>query len=209
MYRYKCVNIQNCYRAFYSIDCESSSDIWFCRDCNGCTDCFGCVNLRKQSFCIFNEPMGSKEAYMEKLKELKLDSRKGIKNIKRKVVEFWKTGITKYMHEKQNDNATGDYIYNSKNIKESWIVYGGWNIKYSQYLIAPTTKDSYDLTQFGDNAELFYEILQGGSGGSNVRFSWFAVNEDRNIDYCIQVMTSHDMFGCIGLRKKGFYILKN
>ncbi|HBM15130.1 MAG TPA: hypothetical protein DD381_02110 [Lentisphaeria bacterium] len=204
---YECVNIQNCYRAFYSIDCESSSDIWFCRDCNGCTDCFGCVNLRKQSFCIFNEPMGSKEAYMEKLKELKLDSRKGIKNIKRKVVEFWKTGITKYMHEKQNDNATGDYIYNSKNIKESWIVYGGWNIKYSQYLIAPTTKDSYDLTQFGDNAELFYEILQGGSGGSNVRFSWFAVNEDRNIDYCIQVMTSHDMFGCIGLRKKGFYIL--
>jgi len=204
---YECVNIQNCYRAFYSIDCESSSDVWFCRDCNGCLDCFGCVNLRKQSFCIFNEPMGSKEAYMEKLKEFKLDSRKSIRIIKKKVIEFWKTGITKYMHEKQNDNATGDYIYNSKDIKESFIVHDSRNVKYSQYLVAPNVKDSYDFTQFGNNVELHYEVLQGGNGGSNVLFSWFAVNENRNIDYCIQVMTSHDMFGCIGLRKKGFYIL--
>ncbi len=204
---YECVNLQNCYRAFYSVDCESSSDIWFCRDCNGCTDCFGCVNLRKQSFHIFNEPMGTKEAYLEKLKELGLGSRKGIKSIKRKVSEFWKNGITKYMHEKQSDNATGDYIYNSKDVKESWIVHESRNLKYCQYLVAPNVKDSYDFTQFGNNVELHYEVLQGGNGGSNVRFSWFAVNENQNVDYCIQVMTSHDMFGCIGLRKKGFYIL--
>ncbi len=204
---YECVNLQNCYRAFYSIDCESSSDIMFCRDCNGCTDCFGCVNLRKQSYCIFNEPMGSKEAYEEKLKEFGLDSRNKREEIKKKVHEFWKTGITKYMHEKQNDNATGDYVYNSKNIKESWIVHEGWNLKYCQYLVSPNVKDSYDYTQFGNNTELHYEVLQGGNGGSNIRFSWFAVNENRDIDYCMQIMTSHDMFGCIGLQKKGFYIL--
>ncbi len=214
---YECVNVQNCYRAFYSVDCESSSDIWFCKDCNGCTDCFGCVNLRKQSYCIYNEPMGSKEAYVAKLAELVrpndgsvgrgLDSRKNIEVLKKQVREFWDNGITKYMHEKQTDDVSGDYIYNSRNVKESWIVHEGWNVKYSQYLIAATTKDSYDFTQYGENAELHYEILQGGGGGSRVRFSWFVPNENRDMDYCMQVMTSHDMFGCIGLRKKEYCIL--
>lgn len=204
---YECVNLQNCYRAFYSVDCESSSDIYFCRDCNGCTDCFGCVNLRKQSYCIYNEPMGNKANYMARLAELGLGSRENLKIIKNKVKEIWNNGVTKYMHEKQNDNVTGDYIYNSKNIKESWIVNEGWNLKYCQYLVASNVKDSYDFTQFGNNAELHYEVLQGGNGGSNVKFSWFVPSENRDIDYCMQVMTSHDMFGCIGLRKKGFFIL--
>lgn len=204
---YECVNVQNCYRAFYSIDSESSSDIWFCRDCNGCTDCFGCVNLRKQSYCIFNEPMGSKEAYTARLKELGFDSRKNLEEIKKKVKEIWKNGVTKFMHEKQTDNVSGDYLYNSKNTHDSWIVHEGWNLRYCQYLVAPNVKDSYDFTQFGNNVERHYEVLQGGNGGSNVRFSWFTPNENQSIDYCMQVMTSHDMFGCIGLRKKGYFIL--
>jgi hypothetical protein len=204
---YECVNVQNCYRAFYSIDCESSSDIYFCRDCNGCTDCFGCVNLRKQSYCIFNEPMGSKQAYMEKLKELGIDSRKNLVEIKEKVKEFWAKGIYKYMHEKQVQDVSGDYITNSRSTIESWIVSEGWNLKYCQYLVAPNTKDSYDYTQFGNNVERVYECLQAGNGGSNIRFSWFAVNENTEVDYCMQIMTSKNMFGCIGMRKKEFCIL--
>lgn len=204
---YECVNIQNCYRAFYSIDCESSSNLWFCRDCNGCTDCFGCVNLRKQSYCIWNVPMGSKDAYDAKLKELGLDTRDGIEKNKKEARELWKRGIYKYMHEKQNQDATGDYIYNSRSITQSWIVHEGWNVKYSQYLVAPNVKDSYDFTQFGNNVEKFYEVLQGGNGGSRVRFSWFVPNENRELDYCMQVMTSHDLFGCIGMRKTEYCIL--
>ncbi len=204
---YECVNTQNCYRAFYSMDCESSSDIWFCRDCNGCTDCFGCVNLRKQSYCIFNQPYGSKEAYEAKLAELGLNSRANLDEIRKQVRDFWNQGITKFMHEKQTDNVSGDYIYNSKNVHDSWIVHEGWNVKYSQYLVTASTKDSYDFTQYGDGAELHYEILQGGGGGSRVRFSWFVPSENRDMDYCMQVMTSHDMFGCIGMRKKQYCIL--
>ena len=204
---YECVNVQNCYRAFYSVDCESSSDIWFSRDCNGCTDCFGCVNLRKQSYCIFNQPYGNKEVYQAKLVELGLDSRANLDEIKKQVADFWHESIKKYMHEKQTEGVSGDYIYNSKNVTDSWIVHEGWNVKYSQYLVAASTKDSYDFTQYGDGAELHYEILQGGGGGSRVRFSWFVPSENREIDYCMQVMTSHDMFGCIGLRKKEYCIL--
>ncbi|MCC6323287.1 hypothetical protein IT400_00685 [Candidatus Nomurabacteria bacterium] len=204
---YECVNVQNCYRAFYSIDCESSSDIWFSRDCNGCTDCFGCVNLRKQSYCIFNEQMGNKANYLAKLEELGINSRKNIGELKKQAHEFWKKGIHKYMHKKQVQDVSGDYIYNSRNTHHSWIVHEGWNVKYCQYLVAPNTKDTYDITQFGNNIERHYEVLQGGNGGSNVRFSWFVPNENTEIDYCMQVMTSHDMLGCIGMRKKEFCIL--
>ncbi len=206
---YECVNVQNCYRAFYSVDCESSSDIYFCRDCTGCTDCFGCINLRKQSYCVYNEPMGTKEAYQARLAELGIDtgSRANVESLKPQIVEFWKQGLYKYMHEKQNEGCTGDYIYNSRNVNKSWIVQEGWNVKYSQYLVAMGTKDSYDFTQFGDKAELHCEVLQGGGASSRVRFSWFVPNENQNIDYCMQVMTSHDMFGSIGMRKTQYCIL--
>jgi hypothetical protein len=204
---YECVNVQNCYRAFYSVDCESSSDIYFCRDCTGCTDCFGCINLRKQSYCIYNEPMGTKEAYQARLAEMGIESRANVEALKPQIKEFWAQGLYKYMHEKQNEDCTGDYIYNSRNVTDSWIVQEGWNIKYSQYLVAMGAKDSYDFTQFGDKSELHYEILQGGGGGQRVRFSWFVPNENQNVDYGMQVMTSHDMFGCIGMRKTEYCIL--
>ena len=204
---YESVNLQNCYRAFYSVDCESSSDIWFCRDCTGCTDCFGCINLRKQSYCIYNEPMGTKEAYQARLAELGVTSRAALDALKPQIAGVWDQGLYKYMHEKQNEDSTGDYIYNSRNVTESWIVYQGWNLKYCQYLVAPNVKDSYDLTQFGNDIELHYDTLVAGNGGSRVRFCWWATNENQNLDYCIQVMTSHDLFGCIGMRKKQYCIL--
>ena len=204
---YECVNITNCYRAFYSVDCENSNDIKFCRDCNGCTDCFGCVNLRNQSYHIFNEPIGDKATYDAKIKAMNLSSRKNIEEIKNKVKQFWEDGITKFMHEKQNADVTGDYIYNSKNVKESWIVHEGWNLKFCQYLVAPNVKDTYDLTQFGLNTERNYEVLQGGNGGSNIRFSWWPVNENSELDYCMHVMTSKNMFGCVSLRGKEYCIL--
>ena len=204
---YECVNMINCYRAFYSLDCENSSDIRFCRDCNGCVDCFGCVNLRNKNNYVFNQPMGNKANYDAKLKELNLHSRKSIEESKIKIHEIWKEGITKYMHEKQNTDSTGDYVYNSKNTKESWIVHEGWNLKYCQYLVSKNVKDSYDFTQFGNNVERQYEVLQGGNGGSNARFCWWPVNENTEVDYCMEVMTSKNMFGCISLRGKEYCIL--
>jgi hypothetical protein len=203
---YEIVNCQNCYRAFYSVDCESSADIWFCKDCNGCTDCFGCVGLRKQKYQIFNEQY-SREDYIEKIKSFNIDCFSKLEEMKKRVYEFWQKHTLKYMHEKQNENVSGDYIYNSRNVQNSWIVHEGWNLKYCQYLVAPNVKDSYDISQFGKNIELFYEILQGGNGGSNVKFSWFAVNENFNMEYSIQVMTSKNCFGCIGLRKSEYCIL--
>jgi hypothetical protein len=189
------------------VDCENSSDIKFCRDCNGCTDCFGSVNLRNKSYYIFNEPYGNKAAYDTKLKEFNLSSRKSIEEIKEQVIEIWNKGLTKFMHEKQNSDVSGDYIYNSKNVKKSWLIYEGWNVKYSQYCVAPNVKDTYDFTQFGNNVERFYEVMQGGNGGSNVRFSWWPVNENTGVDYSMHVMTSHDLFGCVGLRGKAYCIL--
>ena len=83
----------------------------------------------------------------------------------------------------------------------------GWNLKYCQYLVAPNVKDSYDVTQFGNNIERHYETVQSGNGGSNARFSWWPVNEDSEVDYCMHVMTSKNLFGCISMRGKEYCIL--
>ena len=204
-FMYECVNCQNGYRCFFCVDCEASADIWFSRDCNSCIDCFGCVGLRGQKYCFFNEPL-SKEEYFAKIKEINLGSRVEIEKIKEKVKKVWENHTYKYMHEKQTDDVSGDYIYNSKNVHSSWIVHEARDVKYSQYLVAPNVKDSYDFSQFGSNCELFYEILQGGNGGSRVKFGWFAVNENNNLEYVIQVMTSKNCFGCISLRSKSYCI---
>src|SRR3989338_5205440 len=67
---------ENCYEGFwltqcsmssFCSQCENSFDMWFSKNCNGCSNCFGCVNLRKQSYCIFNEQY-SKDDYTEKIK---------------------------------------------------------------------------------------------------------------------------------------------
>jgi len=202
---YECVNCQNCYRCFFCVDCEASADTWFSRDCNGCVDCFGCAGLRNQKYCLFNEKF-SKDDYFAKVKEMNLGSRAEIAKIKKQAQAVWGQHTYKYLHEKLTDDVSGDYLYNSKNVHNSWIVHEARNVHYSQYLVAPNVKDSYDFTQFGSNCELFYEILQGGNGGSRVKFSWFAVNENHDVEYAIQVMTSKNCFGCISLRKKEYCI---
>ena len=77
------------YRILYSSQCVDSSDLWFSRDCQGCLNCFGCVNLRKKSYCFFNEQL-SKEEYEKKVAEYELHTRAGVERAMRDSRAFWK-----------------------------------------------------------------------------------------------------------------------
>jgi len=203
---YEIVNCQKCYRVFWSEDCEACNDVWFSRDLRGCQSCFGCVCLRNKKYYIFNEPY-TKEEYEKKLRQFNLTSYLNIEKYKAESREIWRKSLHKCIHGIHNINVSGDYIYNSKNTYNSWIVYGGEDNKYLQYQVAPPTKDCYDFSQFGAGAELSYEILQGGNGISRVRGSWFVLSDSQDIDYAIQVMGSSYLFGCVSLRKKKYCVL--
>jgi len=203
---YEVVNCRKCYRTFWSQDCDACTDVYFSRDLRGCQYCFGCTGLRNQKYYIYNESY-TKEEYEKKLKQFSLTSYLNIQKHKTKSREVWLKSLHKYIHGIQNKNVSGDYIYNSKNTLDSWMVYGGEDSRYLQYQVATPTKDCYDVSQFGAGTELSYEILQGGNSISRIRGGWFILNDSHDVDYGIQIMGSSYLFGCVSLRSKQYCIL--
>jgi len=203
---YENVNCNKCYKIYYSVDCENSHDIWFSKNLSGCSDCFGCINLRNQQYHIFNEKF-SKEEYQKKIAEYKLDSHSAVQDFKKKSSEFWLKFPHKYMHGIKNLNSSGDYVSNSKFVKNSFIATESEYCKYCMWMILGGNKDCYDFTQFGENGQLVYESAICGKNINNV-IGGFRVLEGHNISYSMSCYSnSSNIFGCVGLHGKQYCIL--
>ncbi len=195
------------YRTFFSDECEDCIDVWFSRNCYGCTNCVGCVNLRGASNCIFNVKY-SKEDYQVKIKELHLDSWKGLRELEGKAHEFWLTQPYREYHgHSLNLNVTGDYVFQSKNSKEGYILNYAENSKYCQFTTVPGVKDCMDYSGWGNNVELVYESTNVGAGASNVKFSGFCFPDVSNIEYSWWCINGKNNFGCVNLKRKNYSIL--
>ncbi len=199
------VNTINCYRTFFSVDCDSCHEMILCRDCVGCNDCIASSGLRNKSYCIFNVEY-SKEDYQKKLSELNLSSFKNFENLKKEAYEHWLKYPQKFMRSRQNVEVSGDYIYESKNAKNCYRVRNTEDSKFVQNILSGPVKDCYDYTNWGDNAELVYECMVVGVGVSNVKFSAQVFNDVKNITYSVFCHNSSDLFGCVSLRKKKYCI---
>jgi len=203
---YESLNCVKCYQTYYSVDCEGSHDIWFSKNLMGCSNCFGCVNLRGQQYCIFNEKY-SREDYLKKVEEFGLGSYSTVQQIKEKAKEFWLKFPNKYMHGVQNVNSTGDYLYNSRFTKNSFIVTGAESCKYCMWLIVKNNKECYDFTQFGENNELVYESLCTGKGTYDIIGGINSI-EGRHMKYAVYCYNNNsNLFGCVSLRNKSYCIL--
>ncbi len=204
---YEITNCRDCYRTMFSVDCVSCHNVYFSKNCSGCTDCFGCANLRNQKYHIFNQPY-TKEEYEAKLKDLYPSDVLKIQDAFANAEELWRGYPQKYMHERLNSHVTGDYIYNSKNVRDTFLA---GKLEDSRFcmMITPgegVMSNSYDFTHFGENSELMYEALMCG-WCSRVRFSWFITVTGQDIEYSIGCITCKDLFGCVGLKKKQYCIL--
>jgi len=208
---------ENCYEALYlvscgtsifSSQCENSFNMMFSKNCSGCQDCFGCVNLRKKSYCIFNEQY-SREEYLEKIKSFNLGSHKSLQEIKNKAREFWMKFPNKFLEGFQNTNVSGNYIDHSKDVKNSFMVREGQNLHYCQYIQEGTaSKDCWDYSIWGDNNQLVYECHSCGLGTQNMKFCLLCYESVHDLEYSIYCINgSENLFGCVGLRKKQYCIL--
>ena len=200
------VNTGTCYKSIFSVDCDSCQEITLCKDCVGCNSCIASIGLRKKSYCIFNTEY-SKEEYFKKIAEFNLGSEQSFQTLKFQAYEHWLKYPQKYIHSRRNTNIIGDYIYESKNAKKCYRVRGVENSKFVQNILTGPVKDCYDYSNFGDNAELIYESLIVGRGGSNIKFSTQVSNNVKNVSYSFFCPSSSDIFGCISLRKKQYCIL--
>ena len=206
-FSYEGININKSYGVYYSEDIESSQNIYFSKNLSGCGDCFGCINLRNKHYYIFNEPY-SREEYKKKLAEFNLGSSATVREMKEKARAFWLKSPHKFYHGAHNVNSSGDYLYYCKNVTESYLVNGGEDMKFCQWINMKPVKDAYDYTEWGMGGERIYECVTAGQGASDIRMShaiWMGPTTD--IEYCLYVLASNHMFGSIGMRKKEHCIL--
>ena len=190
---------------YFSENCPESINVWYSKDCNGCHDCFGCVNLRHQRYCIFNQPF-SKEEYQEKIKKINLETISGLKEAREKARGFWDTQPLKYHQGLKNLNSTGSFVTNCKNVNDSFLIRGSENMRYCQSLQVPTNKDCYDVSNWGENTELSYETLICGENSYNIKFCFNCWPTCRDDEYCMDLFSCSDCFGCVGLKKKQYCI---
>lgn len=199
--------ISKSYRTFFSQECDSCFDVYFSKNLTGCSNCFGCINLRKKSYCIFNKQY-TKEEYESFLSALNLGSFKNTEKYEKEAHDFWITFPHKYYYGNAlNSNVSGDYIYESKNTHDAYMVTGAEDSRFVQMLSVPKTKDSYDYTGWGDGAERVYECQSVGFEASNVKFSMHSYPGVMNADYSYYGMGSKNIFGCVNLKKKEYCIL--
>src|SRR3989344_5006084 len=192
-------------RLFFSEDSEDCHDVYFSRDMSGCSDCFGCAGLRRQQYHIFNKPY-SKEDYFKKLAEFKLSSHSELEKIKKEVRAFWLAYPQKYMHSLQNVNSSGEYVYYSKNTRDSYVVIGAEDSRFCQFLDIGPVKDSWDYSYWGNNAQNIYECQDVGEGINSLRFVYGCLG-GLDIEYSMFCWSSQHVFGCAGLGKHSYCIL--
>ncbi len=203
---YEVVNCQKCYMTLFSVDCEGCHDVSFSKNCVGCSDCIGCVNLRKKKYHIFNKPY-SKEEYKKLAQKYIPSSHENNEKIKRQAMEFWGKFPNKYIHERHNNDVSGDYIDDSKNTHDTFIASGIENSRFCSFIAPAPVADSYDFTHFGNGAELVYDSLQVGDQASRVLFGWFVVSNVQDIEYSIFAIASKNLFGTVSLKKHEYCIL--
>ncbi len=199
--------LTNCYSAHFSSQCEDCTDIWFSKNCRGCTNCIGCINLRNQSYCIFNQPF-SKEEYKQKVSELRLNTWKGLTELNKQSHEFWLKFPIKHLQGVQNTNVSGDFISHSKNIYHGYLIRDCENLRYSQYSQVPSSRDCVDGSVIGSHAELMYEVSVCGWKSANLKFCWECWDDARDLEYCIHCGHGvSNLFGCAGVNRRQYCIL--
>ena len=201
---YEGFDIDSSYKVFFSQSSQNCIDSMFLFDCKNCNNCIGCSGLRNKSFYILNEPY-TKEEYMKKKKELKLNTAAGIDAFKKRFIEevYYKTP-RKFYHGHMNSGFGGDYISNTEKTYHSFYTKNTRNNKFCFWCI--NGQDVYDYFAWGD-LERSYECVSSGEFSYNIKFSNVCWGQSKDIEYSSFCIGGLDLFGCISLRNKQYCIL--
>lgn len=202
---YECIDCTNCYNLKYSQNCRSCNDSYFLKNCTGCNNCFSCMNLQNKKYCIFNEQL-TEEEYAKKIAQYNFGSYESIHDLFPKIEAAYLKFPNKYMRGFQNQNVTGEGVFNSKNTFDSYDCLFCEDVSYC-YSISFGCKTSRDVYQFGEKIERAYESVVVGYSGFNVRFCHTCNTGNSNLEYCHYCTSCKDCFGCIGMRHKQYCIL--
>ncbi len=177
----------------------------FLRDSANCQNCFGSTNLRNQKYVFFNQKY-TPEEYAKKLKEFDLGSYQNYKLAQKLSEENWQKHPPLPYCSEFVTNCTGNYVFESKNCKECYEVAGAIDSKYLFMLAVAPIKNCYDITSWGNNMELCYEVSVTGEGAHRVKFSTQSGINLIDAEYCNTVLGGANYFACSSLKKGKFVI---
>lgn len=203
---FELIHSEGCYNTNYSLNCKNCVDSWFLEDCFSCHDCFMCFNLQNRQYYILNKPY-SREEYFKKIKNFSLNTNEGTEKAKK----IWTEKRLKYPkrenHNINAENCTGEYISNSKNCHECYLM--SKECEDCKFILNgfPGLKDSYDCTYSGGNGSLMYECMGSGIDEYMILFGNLCLNGSSYLQYCNVTMNCKNCFGCSNLKNKSYCIL--
>ncbi len=198
---YECVNVSESNHIFFgknTFDSFNSSLVLNCRNIN---DCFCCVNLLNKSYCIFNKQL-TREEYKKRLEEV-IGSYSKMKEAQEKFNQFSLQFPRRENNNLKTMDSTGDYLFECKDVKESFEIARAENCKY--LFSSKEIKDSMGTIGYGFKSGMLLECVATGYS-SNVMGS-YAVENSQNIFYSFQCRNCKDCIGCDGLRNVSYCIL--
>ena len=202
---YECINVEGCFDCQYCEDCVNCRESFLLKDCIGCSNCFACNNLNNKQYWIENK-QATKEEFEKKRDEFLAADYKTRQEIVVKTREFHKTAPKKYAKMTNAENCEGDYITNSKNVQDGFVITNCENMKHCHNII--TSRNCYDYDFWGNEMENILDSAEVGHNSRNIYFTRRLQTNCSNIFYSIEIYNgSHDCFGCCGLRQAEYSIL--
>lgn len=203
---YECIQCEDCYSCAHLENCKNCTNSYYLYDCIGCKNCFGCIGMRNKSYCIFNEQY-TIDGFKERLVTLLPKSRSSAKTFQEQFAAYKTQFPITYYYGSRNENVSGNYITNSKNLYHCFETDTCEDCAYcdsSSYL-----KDAYDVSFYGATGsnELLYECEGVGHGVTDVAFSKLVWGGSAHIRYSYECFSSQHLFGCAGLKKSEYCIL--
>lgn len=196
-----CIDSENCYHCIYSQDLKSCNECYFSFNLIGCNHCFGSAGLRNKEYCFQNKQC-TKEEYNDKLATLNLQKYEAYRDAILLFHDARSSIPHKFAHITNSENCTGDYIINSKQSEKCFDVFDAEECSYC-YNLVHRHYNNRDIS-FATEARNIYQCQS--VVGEEMYFgmlTWFC----SNVWYSDLVMTSHNMFGCVGLKHQNYCIL--
>ena len=185
----ECVDSNRLYGCYKCQNCENSRDLMFCLDVRNSSNCFACVGLNRKQYCILNRQY-SKEEYERKIATERTAILEEWEVLKATVPRRSYIGI-------QNDNVSGNYIFNSKNAFDVYNAEKCWDVRYGYQLL--DVRDAMDVSQ-GEVGELLHEVMGFYEIGRS-KFSYYLYGGCTDLLYCGSCTNGvSNCFGSVGLR---------
>ncbi|MCB9807478.1 hypothetical protein H6768_06455 [Candidatus Peribacteria bacterium] len=129
--------------------------------------------------------------------------------VKDKVHRFFSTQFFREHQNKKSENVSGDKIFESQNVYNSFDIINARDIHYCETLKGPI-HNCYDVSSFGINSSFCFESVTIGHHANNVNFCSECWENVTNLWYCLYCNKGvRDSFLCTGLKQKAEHCILN